>query len=79
MLEEFRNYPTQKARIKDRYIPYYLKWISDFYTFFNQPPDHPLSNDQRQGFLKHISKGHEEWNRGLKGSSGDSTGLEGNW
>jgi hypothetical protein len=79
MLEEFRSYLTHKARIKDKCIPYYLKWVSDFYTFFNHPSEHPLSNDQRQEFLKHIWKRHEEWNRGLKGSSEDSTGLEGNW
>jgi integron integrase len=95
MFEEFRGYLTHKARIKDKYIPYYLKWVSDCYSYFNQPPEDPLSNDQRQEFLKHISKKHEEWqvnqadyalrlysfflNRELKGSSEDSTGLEGNW
>jgi len=95
MLEEFRTYLTHKARIKDKYIPYYLKWVSDCYLFFNQPPEHPLSNDQKQEFLKHISKTQEQWqvnqadyalrlysfflNRGLKGSSEDLTDLEGKW
>jgi integron integrase len=95
MLEQFRTYLTDKAQVKDKYIPYYLKWVSDCYSFFNQPPENPLSNDQKQEFLKHISKRQEEWqvnqadyalrlysfflNRGLKESSEDSGSSEEEW
>jgi len=88
MLEHFRTYLTEKARIKDKYVPYYIKWVSDCYSFLNQPPESPLSNDQKEEFLKHISKKQEEWqvnqadyalrlygfflSQGLKDSSEDS-------
>ena len=61
MLEQFRTYLTEKARIKDKYIPYYIKWVSDCFSFLNQPPENPLSNDQKEEFLKQISKRQEEW------------------
>jgi integron integrase len=95
MFEQFRTYLTDKARVKDKYIPYYLKWVSDCYSFFNQPPENPLSNDQKQEFLKHISKRQEEWqvnqadyalrlysfflNRELKDSLEDSRSSEEKW
>jgi integron integrase len=95
MLEQFRTYLTEKARIKDKYIPYYIKWVSDCYSFFDQPPENPLSNDQKQEFLKHVSRRREEWqvnqadyalrlysfflNRGLKESSQDSGSSEEKW
>lgn len=95
MLEQFRTYLSHKARIKEKYIPYYLKWVSDCYTFLDGSLEHPLSNEQRQEFLKHISKRQEDWqvnqadyslrlysfflNSGLKGSSEDSLCSEEKW
>jgi integron integrase len=95
MLEEFRAYLIHKARIKEKYIPFYIKWVSDCYAFFDLPSDHPLSNDQKEEFLKHISKRQEEWqvnqadyairlysfflNRELKSPSNTSKGLEAEW
>jgi integron integrase len=95
MLEEFRNYIIQKAQVKSKYVPYYLKWVADCYAFFNQPPERPITNDQKQEFLKHISKRQEEWqvnqadyalrlysfflNRGLKDSYEDSGSSEEKW
>jgi integrase len=95
MLEQFRNYLIHKAQVKTKHIPYYLKWVSGCYAFFNQSPEHPITNDQKQEFLKHISKKQEEWqvnqadyalrlysfflNRELKHSYEDSGGLEEKW
>jgi len=47
--------------INEKYIPYYLKWISDDYRFFELSASQALDNDQREQFLKHLSKSHEDW------------------
>lgn len=61
MLEEFRSYLTQKAPIKDKYIPYYLKWVSDCYGFLNKPLSARLNGDQKKEFLSDMAKRHEDW------------------
>ena len=61
MLDKFRIYLQDSAKTKLKYIPYYLKWISDCYTFLEIQPPKTIKSDQKQQFLKHLSKNHEEW------------------
>ena len=61
MLESFRSYLQDVAHIGAKYLPYYLKWVSDCLTFLDLPGGEEIGNDQRQQFLKHLSKRHEEW------------------
>ena len=61
MLKTFEQYLRRKSVIKEKYIPYYLKWISDGYRFFELSASQALDNDQREQFLKHLSKSHEDW------------------
>jgi len=61
MLQPFQAYLTTTAHIKVNYIPYYLKWVSDCYAFLDCPIGQAIGADQKQQFLKHISKRHEEW------------------
>jgi hypothetical protein len=95
MLEHFRTYLTEKARINDMYIPCYIKWVSNCHSFFNQPLENPLSNDEKQESLKQMSKRHEKWqvnqadyalrlygfflSRELKDSSEDLQSSEEKW
>lgn len=61
MLEPFRRYLSENARIKVKYIPYYLKWISECYSYTNRSIEQHISSEQKQQFLSHMSKSHEDW------------------
>jgi len=38
MFQAFEQFLLQKGAIKPQYVPYYLKWVSDGYTFFDVTP-----------------------------------------
>jgi integron integrase len=61
MLEGFEQYLTGNAVIQEKYVPYYLKWVSYCYSFLDQPDDCPLTSDQLQNYLNHVSKTRETW------------------
>lgn len=61
MLLNFKDHIIQKSLVKDKYVPFYLKWISDCYSFFNEPDSRILNLEQRNQFLKYLSKTHEDW------------------
>lgn len=61
MLSAFKKYLTKKSIVKERYIPYYLKWVSDCYSFLDEPDSQVLNPEQNQFFLKHLSKKNEDW------------------
>jgi integron integrase len=61
MLATFRQFLSIKERVPERNIPYYLKWVSDCYRFFNLSEMTPLENHQRAQFLTHLAKNHEDW------------------
>lgn len=61
MLEPFRTYLTDTAHIQEKYLPYYLKWVSACYRYFNRPIDQPLAKSLKDQFLGNMARGHEEW------------------
>lgn len=61
MLLVFKDYLIQKAVVKEKYVPYYLKWVSDCYSFLDNSDSQVLSLEQKQQFLKYLSKTHEDW------------------
>ncbi|MFH0813553.1 MAG: hypothetical protein V2A69_12060 [Pseudomonadota bacterium] len=61
MLDHFQRYLQERVHIQKRYIPFYLKWIADCYNSLHQSLEKPISQDQKQEFLKHLSRKHEEW------------------
>ncbi len=61
MLGEFGDYLARKARLNEKYIPYYINWVSYCYDFLNQPDNAPLTSDQLQNYLNHISRTREDW------------------
>ncbi len=60
-MEGFGDYLSSKAYIQDKYVPYYLKWVSHCYSFFEQPDSRLLTSDQIQSYLNHISQTREDW------------------
>jgi integron integrase len=61
MLKSFQSYLSSVNRIKEKYIPFYIKWVSDCYSYSNVPLEHRLTVDKKQTFLGHLSKHHEDW------------------
>ena len=58
---DFKSYLLKKAVIKEKYVPFYFKWISECYSFLNQSDYRILTSEEKQKFLKHLSKTHEDW------------------
>ncbi len=61
MLGAFREYLAEKAVVRERYVPYFVRWVSECYAFLELPLENRLSSDQRQEFLRYLSKRHEDW------------------
>jgi len=61
MISEFQSYLLTTKHIKEKYIPYYVKWVSECYSYLTEPFENRLTSDKKQGFLKHLSKNHEDW------------------
>ncbi len=61
MLSAFQSNLTKRALIKDKYVPFYVKWVSECYAFLDRPTSDILSQDVKQQFLRHLAKTHEDW------------------
>ncbi len=61
MLLSFKEYLVQKALVREKYLPFYLRWVSECYSFLNESDSQVLNLEQKQNFLKHLSKTHEDW------------------
>jgi integron integrase len=61
MLEQFQKYLSENARLNTEHISYYIKWISECYAYLNESLEHRINSEQKQQFLGHLSKNHEDW------------------
>jgi hypothetical protein len=61
MLKAYEAFLLQKGTVKSQYIPFYLKWVSECYTFLNEHPQTRLSLEQKKRFLSQMAKRHEDW------------------
>ena len=61
MLDHFQRYLQENASIPKKHIPFYLKWVGDCYTFFQQSLEKRITQDEKREFLKHLSRSHEDW------------------
>lgn len=61
MFSAFKDYLIQKALVKEKYVPFYLKWVSDCYSFLNEPVSVVLNSEQTNRFQKYLAKTYEEW------------------
>ncbi len=60
MLSSFKDHLTQKALVKEKYVPFYMKWVSDCYSFLNVSDSMILNLEQKMQFLKYLAKTHED-------------------
>jgi len=61
MLQAFKQFLSEKERLPEKNIPYYIKWVLDCYRYFNAPESQPLTNEQNAKFLNWLAKKHEDW------------------
>ena len=61
MLSELKKYLSNLGRIKPKTIPYYLKWVADFYTFTGKRISEPFRNAEKEQFLAHLAQNHQDW------------------
>ena len=52
---------SKKGKINDKYLPFYLKWITECFRFLDIPLSQSITNEQKSQFLKYLSKNHEDW------------------
>lgn len=45
MLDQFRRYLVEDARTQTKYIPYYLKWISECYAHLGESLEQKISSE----------------------------------
>jgi len=61
MLSAFKSYLVEKALVQQRYVSYYLTWVSRCYAFLDKSESFQLSVEERQGYLTHLAKTTEQW------------------
>jgi hypothetical protein len=59
-LRPYEAFLIKKGTIKSHYVPFYLKWVSDYYGFLNEPLSKRLVGEQRKQFLPDMAKQHED-------------------
>jgi integron integrase len=61
MLNAFEEYLRNVARLQDKYIPFYCRWVANAYQFSRADGAVPLSSDQKAAFLQSMQNDHEDW------------------
>ena len=61
MLKYFDQYLRSTGQVKTKSLPYYVKWVGDCYRFLNKDFSQRISNEEKERFLEHLSKTHEDW------------------
>jgi integron integrase len=61
MLKGFEEYLRNVARLQEKYIPYYCRWVAHAYQFNRADAAVPLVSDQKRAFLRDMQKDHEDW------------------
>jgi hypothetical protein len=62
MFSGFRDYLINKAVVKEKYVPYYIKWVAGCYAFLDEPGvEAHVSPEDKERYLGHLSKTNEDW------------------
>jgi hypothetical protein len=61
MPRPYEAFLVKKGTIKPQYVPFYLKWVSDCYSFLNEPLSNRLGAEQKRPFLSEMAKRHGDW------------------
>jgi len=61
MLDRFDQFLAKNGHIREKYLPYYVRWVSECYSFLNASIENKIGSEQRHQFLTHLSTSHEDW------------------
>lgn len=61
MLEDFRRFLAEKKSVHEKAIPWYLRWVSSCFEFYNLDYTETLTDKQNQEFFVQFARNHEEW------------------
>ena len=61
MLDRFKTFLDKKGAVPTKYRPYYVKRVSDCYTFLAKPLNAPIDSGEKKLFLRHLGEKFEEW------------------
>ncbi len=61
MMEEYRKFLEKSGQVKINSIPYFIGWVRKCYSFLGKKFDQKVTNDEKNRFLKFLSRNHENW------------------
>lgn len=61
MLDRYRDYLLKEVKVEKKYVPYYIKWVSNCIDFLKVDSGVRIANDDRLKFLEHLSNRFEDW------------------
>ena len=57
----FTEYLLKQGSVKPNHIPYLIKWVGSFYSFLNIEDTSFITAENKNQYLSHLSKTHEDW------------------
>jgi hypothetical protein len=61
MLNAFLQELSADKSLNSKYVPYYIRWVRDCYSYFRLPPSERLSPEQTRLYLAHLGSTREDW------------------
>jgi len=59
--QAFENYLVEQVHLKEKYVPFYKKWIKTAYRMVRIPLNQALTPNQREFVLKKFSQSYSDW------------------
>jgi len=59
-IQKFKKFLSEKG-IASKNIPYYINWISKFFSFYQKPVTDKIDNKIKEKFLKFLSLKYQDW------------------
>ncbi len=56
MLKAYEAFLSEKGTVRTKYLPFYLKWVSDCYSLLNEPMSNRLGSEQRKWTRRKLLK-----------------------
>jgi hypothetical protein len=60
-MEAFTSYLLSRHFTNDKGVGFYLSWLKKFYRFCAKHPGDPVTREEIEKYLVHLSRRHEEW------------------
>ncbi len=60
-MEDFKKFLSKTNTIPAKKIPYYLNWVTKFFSFTHLAEDSPLPQEKITAFRENMGKNYEEW------------------